>query len=121
MAQAESALVSDAKLTLQFFGRYTVAGSGHQVHGMEPESQFCAGLFKYGSGAWVNMATLLAGESPTAFDLRHFGNDTTGRAAINLAVFPVEDREQASIIGGVLGAKLCVCKFFRCHFIFSTP
>lgn len=58
------------------------------------------------------MASLLAGESPATFDLRHLRNDATGRAAINLAVFPFEDRQQASVVIGLLGLELLESVFF---------
>ena len=61
------------------------------------------------------MASLLAGVSPTAFNLRHLGNNATRRAAFNLAVFPFEDRQQASIIIWVLGLELLEGEFFGSH------
>jgi hypothetical protein len=82
---------------------------------MEPEGKFCAGLFKDGASAGVNMASLFAGICPAAFNLRHLGNDTTRRASIGLAVFPFEDRHQASVIGRVLGLELLESVLFGGH------
>lgn len=82
---------------------------------MEPEGKFRAGFFKDGASTGIDMASLLARISPAAFNLGELGLNATGRAVFGFAVFPFEDRHQASVISWVLGLELFEGVFFGSH------
>src|ERR1700728_1199273 len=65
MADTPRALVGDASLPLDLFGRYAVSRTGHEVHRKEPDRELGAALVKDGASGRVDvMAAPLASVSP---------------------------------------------------------
>jgi hypothetical protein len=50
-----SRLIGYAKLTLQFFRRNAMAGSGEQINGIEPQLQRCAAILERRADRWMQM------------------------------------------------------------------
>jgi hypothetical protein len=82
---------------------------------MKPKRELGRRLCKDRTCAWVNMASLLAGISATAFNLRELRFNTAGRAMFCLAKLPFEDGKQASVIVWILRLELFERVFFGCH------
>ena len=93
IADAPSALIGNAGLTLDFLRGDAVARAGHQIHGEKPDGQFRAGFMKDRAGTWINVvAALLASESAS---LRHHMEIRfyTARRAVNVRAAEIDFHE----------------------------
>lgn len=116
MTDAKRALVSHAKLTLQFFGGNAMTRRGEQIHGIEPKLQRRPAVFKQCADCRVKMmAATLAGIGALGLDAMPLGFLFALRARIILAEANLKNMVQA----GFIVAKLRE-KFSDRHAVFVT-
>jgi hypothetical protein len=116
MAHAPSRLVSHAKLALQFFRRYAMAGCSEFVNRQKPELQRRTAILEQSADSGMKMMSANPA-TKGAFGLQAipFGFLAAFRAGIALTKAAIKDVLQARVIIGELGEK-----FPQCHAVFIT-